>query len=70
MRYVENEGALFRVAGPSNAFPDEVWNASQKKFVPYKGEVPKPMEWGQEIDEAQAREIMGEQQGEPGQQAA
>jgi hypothetical protein len=27
--------------------------------VPYKGAVPKPIEWGYEIDEAEAREMMG-----------
>ncbi|ARU03913.1 hypothetical protein CCO03_03760 [Comamonas serinivorans] len=58
-RYVENEGALFRVAGPSNAFPDEVWSVSQKKFVPYKGDVPKPQGWGQEISEQEFQEWIG-----------
>jgi len=47
MRYVENEGALFRIAGPSNAFPNEVCSPKEKKFVPYEGDVPKPVSWGQ-----------------------
>lgn len=59
MRYVENEGALFRIAGPSNAFPGEVWNAQQKKFLPYEGDVPKPAEWGQDVSEQEAAEFMG-----------
>ena len=60
MRYVENEGALFRIVGPTNAYPDEVWNAAQGKFVPYQGDVPKPQEWGQDVSEQEAQEIMGE----------
>lgn len=55
MIYIENEGALFR--GPSRAWPKEVWNGSE--FVPYKGSVPKDIDWGDEIDEAAAQEIMG-----------
>ena len=61
MRYVENEGALFRIAGPSNAFPDEVWNAGQGKFVPYTGDTPKPEGWGQDVSEQEAQEFMGAQ---------
>lgn len=60
MRYVENEGALFRIMGPSNAFPDEVWNAAQKKFVPYKGDVPKPEGWGEDVSEDEAQAIIGD----------
>jgi hypothetical protein len=59
MRYVENEGALFRIIGPSNAFPDEVWDVKQGKFVPYKGDVPKPQDWGQDVSEQEAAEFMG-----------
>lgn len=59
MRYVENEGALFRIRGPSNAFPDEVWDASKKAFVPYAGSVPKPMGWGEDISLEEAEEMMG-----------
>jgi hypothetical protein len=57
MIYIENEGALYR--GPARGVPREIWNAKEKKFVPYKGAVPKPIEWGYEIDEAEAREMMG-----------
>lgn len=46
MRYVENEGALYRIKGPSNAFPNEIWNPRLKQFEPYAGEVPKPVSWG------------------------
>ena len=59
MRYVENEGALFRIVGPSNAFPDEVWNAAKGKFVPYEGDTPKPAEWGSDVSDEEANEIMG-----------
>lgn len=55
MIYIENEGALFR--GPARAWPKEVWNGSE--FVPYKGAVPKEIEWGDEIDEAAAKKLMG-----------
>ena len=60
MRYVENEGALFRIAGPTNAFPDEVWDAKGGKFIPYKGDVPKEPDWGQEITESEAQAYMGQ----------
>jgi hypothetical protein len=49
-RYIENEGAIFRTQGPSNAFPSEVWNPFERKFEPYLGEVPKPVSWGAELD--------------------
>ena len=55
MIYIENEGALFR--GPARAWPKEVWNGSE--FVPYKGKMPKDIEWGDEIDEAAAQKMMG-----------
>jgi len=60
MRYVENEGALFRIKGPSNAFPDEVWSAKEKRFIPYAGEVPKPMGWGDDISAEEAEEMMND----------
>lgn len=54
--YIENEGALFR--GFARAWPQEVWNAKEKKFVPYKGHVPKEIDWGDVISEAEARKMM------------
>lgn len=54
MIYIENEGALFR--GPARAWPREVWQGGQ--FVPYTGAVPKGIEWGNIIDEEQARRMM------------
>ena len=58
MLYIENEGALFR--GPARGVPLEVWNASEGKFVPYKlAGQPKPIDWGNVIDEAEAKELMG-----------
>lgn len=58
MIYIENEGALFR--GPARAWPKEVWNGSA--FEPYKGDMPKDIDWGNEIDEAEAQRLMGDQQ--------
>lgn len=55
MIYIANEGALFR--GPARAWPKEVWNG--REFVPYKGAVPKGIEWGEEVDEAEAQQLMG-----------
>ena len=55
MIYIENEGALFR--GPARAWPKEVWNG--KAFDAYTGAVPKDIDWGDEIDEAQAQKMMG-----------
>lgn len=52
--YIENEGALFR--GPARAWPKEVWDGS--KFTPYTGRVPKDIEWGHIIDEAEAKRLM------------
>lgn len=59
MIYIENEGALFR--GPARTVPQEVWNAAQGKFVPYAmAGQPKPIEWGNVIDEAEASRMMGQ----------
>lgn len=66
MIYIENEGALFR--GPARAWPKEVWNGSE--FVPYKGAVPKDIDWGDEIDEAEAQRMMGGGQQKPEQAEA
>jgi hypothetical protein len=56
MKYIENEGALFR--GPSRSFPKEVWSRKQREFVPYTGTTPKPVDWGDEISEAEAINMM------------
>ena len=57
--YIENDGALFR--GPARTVPQEVWNAAQGKFVPYAlAGQPKPIEWGNVIDEAEAQRLMGQ----------
>ena len=60
MIYIENEGAIFR--GPARAWPREVWNGSE--FVPYRGAVPKDIDWGNVIDDADARRLMGHGQGQ------
>jgi hypothetical protein len=54
--FIENEGALFK--GSSRGNPREIWHAKEKKWVPYEGKVPKPYEWGDEIDEAEAKRLM------------
>lgn len=54
MVYIENEGALFR--GESRAWPKEVWTGSE--FKPYTGKVPKDIEWGDVITEAEAEVMM------------
>lgn len=61
MRYVENEGALFRITGPSNAFPDDVWSPAEGKFIPYRGDVPKPVGWGQDLKEDEALAFIARQ---------
>lgn len=55
MIYIENEGALFR--GPARAWPREVW--ANGRWEPYSGHVPKDIEWGDRIDEAEAQRLMG-----------
>lgn len=60
MIYIANEGALFR--GPARAWPKEVWNG--REFVPYKGAVPKGIDWGEEVDEAEAQQLMGAEEQE------
>ncbi|WP_201833165.1 hypothetical protein [Microvirga zambiensis] len=53
--FIENEGALFK--GPSTAWPREIWDGT--KFTPYTGDVPKGIEWGNKIDQAEAERLMG-----------
>ena len=57
-RLVEHEGALYRIAGPTNAYPDEVWDPNEREFVPYKGDVPKDVDWGSDISDREAAAIM------------
>jgi hypothetical protein len=58
MVFIENEGALFR--GPARGVPLEVWNAAEGKFEPYKlAGQPRPIDWGNVIDEDQAKRLMG-----------
>jgi len=64
MVFIENEGALFR--GPARAWPKEVWNGGE--FVPYRGAMPKDVDWGNEIDEAEAQRLMGQGQKAQGEQ--
>ena len=60
MIYIENEGALFR--GPARAWPREVWVNGQ--WQAYRGQVPRDIDWGNEIDEAEAQRLMGQGQGQ------
>lgn len=55
--FIENEGALFK--GHSLSWPDEVWSHKSKTWEPYKGRVPKEVDWGSVIHEDEANEIMG-----------
>lgn len=55
MRYIESEGVLFATNSPMNEFPQKIWDAEEKNFVPYKGQVPKPQGWGEEISEQEAK---------------
>ena len=56
MLFIENEGALFR--GFARAWPQEIWDPRAKRFVPYKGDVPKDVTWGQEISNGEAEAFM------------
>ena len=59
MKYIENEGALFR--GPSRSFPNDVWNPDNREFAPYAGVIPKPMELGSVISAAAAEKVLAAQ---------
>lgn len=61
MIYIENEGALFR--GPARAWPKEVWVGGEWK--PYSGNVPKDVDWGNVIDDTEAKAIMGDAEAQP-----
>ncbi len=56
LKFIENEGQLYR--GPSRANPLQVWSRKQKQFIPYSGDIPKPVDWGELIDADAANEIM------------
>lgn len=57
MIYIENDGALFR--GVDCTLPKEIWSKRERAWELYAGEVPKPYEWGHEITEAEAKDMMG-----------
>lgn len=58
--YIENEGALFR--GPARGVPLYIWSSHECKFVPYKlAGQPKPIDWGNVIDEIEAKRLMRDQ---------
>ena len=56
--YIENyEGTLFR--GIAAGLPREIWDDKKRQFRPYDDGGGKPEGWGEKIDEARARELMG-----------
>jgi hypothetical protein len=61
MKFIENEGALFR--GPSRLYPREIWSNLERTWLPYTGSVPKPVEWGTDITQAEACRMMAIDQG-------
>jgi hypothetical protein len=63
VKLIENEGALFR--GPTRTQPTEVWSHKDQTWKPYTGRMPKPYEWGKEIDQTEADRMIAE--GRPGQ---
>jgi hypothetical protein len=59
MVLIENEGALFR--GPARGRPTEVYVGGDKGWAPYADAgKPKPIDWGNVIDENEAKELMAE----------
>ena len=56
MIYIEHEGALYR--GPARGVPTEVWSRRDKKWKPYQGTTPKPVDWGEKISEQEAHAMM------------
>lgn len=65
LKFIENDGALFK--GPARGVPLEVWNPVKLAFEPYKDAgKPKPVEWGNIIDEAEANEMMSEDRAKGG----
>jgi hypothetical protein len=51
-RYIENEGALFK--GYARGMPEQVYSFRQRKWLPYEGSVPRPVDWGEFITEEEA----------------
>jgi hypothetical protein len=54
--HIEWEGSLYR--GWSRAWPREVWSARKRTWMPYRGEVPKDIDWGTEITAEDAVAMM------------
>lgn len=54
--YIANDGALF--TGVTRGYPEKVYDAKSKSFVPYEGEVPKPIDWGEIVDDETAKAMM------------
>lgn len=56
--YIEHEGVIYR--GPARGVPQEVWRPTEGRFVPYPlAGQPRPVDWGNEIDEAEAMRLTG-----------
>jgi N-acetylneuraminic acid mutarotase len=58
MKFIENEGALFR--GLSRSWPKEIFSFKDKCWKPYEGEIPKGQAWGSEISALEAAELIAE----------
>lgn len=54
---IESDGAVFKA--DAYFWPKQVWSIRKQKWVPYKGEVPKPEGWGDIVTDEQAKEFMG-----------
>jgi hypothetical protein len=53
---IKNDGVLYR--GYYRAWPLEIWYSSEGGWAPYKGDVPKGVEWGDIISEKEAEDYM------------
>jgi hypothetical protein len=62
MRYIENEGALFR--GYARGYPEHVYSFRQRKWLPYTGSVPKGVEWGEFISDEEAEAWIAREAGD------
>jgi hypothetical protein len=57
MKFFEHDGGLFK--GNFRSAPLEMWSRKQGKWIPYPGDLPKAIDWGSEITEAEAQSMMG-----------
>lgn len=55
-KFIEDNGTLYR--GPARTVPIDVWSVKDKVWKPIKDTVPKDIEWGDIITEAEAIELI------------